>query len=464
MIGLGTMGRNFLLNVAGNGFACLGFDLDEEKRRLLDAEAGGLPARSAASLDDLIEGLAEPRSVMILVPAAAVDSVISDLSGKLSPGDLIIDAGNSHFPDTDRRAAFVARSGIEFLGIGVSGGEEGARRGPSIMAGGGPDTYERIRPVLEAVAAKVSGEPCAARVGTGSAGHFVKMVHNGIEYGMMQLIAEAYDLLRRGLGRSDDEIADIFAGWNRGELGSFLVEITSTVLRKRDPETGVNLVEMILDTAGQKGTGKWTSQAAMDLGVPVPTIDAAVSMRQISARKSERTGIAAGLGIVRGRQIESEMRGDTVEIVRKGLLLGFIATYAQGLSLLSAASAERGYGLDIAGIARIWRGGCIIRAKLLEDIRDAYSAEPGLPNLFAAASFAERVRACDEALKSTVIDMVSCDIPAAAFGASLAYVKSIASARLPANLIQAQRDYFGAHTYQRTDREGIFHTSDWDES
>ncbi len=461
MIGLGTMGRNFLLNVGEKGVSGVGFDLDAEKRKLLLEEAVGCDLQAADSLDDLVAKLERPRRVMILVPAGVVDRVIDDLIGKLEPGDIVIDGGNSHFPDTERREQKLNAAGIEFLGVGVSGGEEGARHGASIMAGGKKAVYEHVRPVLESAAARVGSEPCAAHVGNGSAGHFVKMVHNGIEYGMMQLIAESYDLMRRGLVMENSEIADFFGEWNRAELNGFLVEITETVLRKKDSETPNDLVDMILDTAGQKGTGKWTSQAAMDLGVPIPTIDAAVAMRQISARKSERVMAAEKLEVVNPFSIEGEMRDNAIEVLRRAIYLAFVAAYAQGMSMLQAASEERSYELDMVEIAKIWRGGCIIRSGILEDIRKAFDAEPKLTNLLLSDEFRDAVRSGHEYLKATVINFVSCDIAASAYSSALNYINAFATQRLPANLIQGQRDLFGAHTYQRTDREGTFHT-DWE--
>ncbi len=461
MIGLGTMGRNFLLNVGEKGVSGVGFDLDAEKRNLLLEEAVGCHVRAADSLDDLIAKLERPRRVMILVPAGVVDGVIDDLIGKLESGDIVIDGGNSHFPDTERREQKLNAAGIEFLGVGVSGGEEGARHGASIMAGGKKSVYEHVRPVLESAAARVGSEPCAAHVGNGSAGHFVKMVHNGIEYAMMQLIAESYDLMKRAMVMENAEIADFFGEWNRAELNGFLVEITETVLGKKDSETPNALVDMILDTAGQKGTGKWTSQAAMDLGVPIPTIDAAVAMRQISARKPERVVAAEKLEVVRPFSIEGEMRENAVEILRRAIYLAFVAAYAQGMSMLQAASDERSYELDMVEIAKIWRGGCIIRSGILEDIRKAFDAEPKLTNLLLSDEFRDAVRSGHEYLKATVINFVSCDIASSGFSSALNYINAFATERLPANLIQGQRDLFGAHTYQRTDREGTFHT-EWE--
>jgi 6-phosphogluconate dehydrogenase len=329
------------------------------------------------------------------------------------------------------------------------------------MVGGKPEVYEHVRQILEAASAKVNGEPCAAHVGKGSAGHFVKMVHNGIEYGLMQLIAEAFDLLRRGFNITDDKAADLFEKWDHGALNSFLIEITSIVLRKKD-ENGDPLVEKILDTAGQKGTGRWTSQVAMDLGVPIPTIDSAVTMRQISARKSERVAAAEKLGIVQDVQIDETLAPDTIGFIESALRLSFIATYAQGFSLLQAASAEKSFELNMAEIAKIWRGGCIIRAAMLEGMRKEFSDDPALPNLLLGETFRTEIRNEQGLLKATLKFAMAADVPCMAFASALNYMKSYASARLPANLIQAQRDFFGAHTYQRIDKEGIFHTPDWD--
>ena len=464
MIGLGTMGRNFLLNVAEHGFSCLGYDLDAAKRALLIDEGKEFAVAAADDQASFVAGLDSPRKIMLLVPAGPiVDAVITGLVPLLEPGDLIIDGGNSHFTDTERRAALLEEKGIEFLGVGVSGGEEGARHGASIMIGGKAEVYEHVRPMLEAASAKVNGEPCAAHVGTGSAGHFVKMVHNGIEYGMMQLIAESYDLLHSGFQIRDMKAAELFERWNGGELNSFLIEITATVLKKR-ADDGHSLVSKILDTAGQKGTGKWTSEAAMEFGVPIPTIDSAVSMRQISARKAERVFAAEKLGVAQDVQLDETLGPDIVHFVESGLHLAFIITYAQGLSLLQAASAEKGYELDLVEITKIWRGGCIIRSAMLEDFRKAYEADPKLANLLVADNLAKTIRNEQNILKATVKFAIAADVPCLAFAASLNYLKAYASERLPANLIQAQRDYFGAHTYQRLDKEGTFHTADWNAS
>jgi 6-phosphogluconate dehydrogenase len=460
MIGLGTMGRNFLLNVAEQGFSSVGFDIDPSKRELLMADAKDLPIETAIDLAEFVSKLSAPRSIMLLVPAGPiVDSVINDLLPHLSSGDLVIDGGNSFYFDTERRETLLNERGFEFLGVGVSGGEEGARRGASIMIGGSPEAYERVRPIFEAASAKVNGEPCAAHVGSGSAGHFVKMVHNGIEYGMMQLIAETYDAIRKLLSVSSDAaVADVFADWNTGELNSFLIEITATVLRKRDAETWNSLVSMILDTAGQKGTGKWTSQAAMDLGIPVPTIDSAVTMRQISAQKQQRVELARKLPASQN-PVSAEIGKETL---RSALNTAFLLAYAQGFAMLRTASDERGFELDMVEIAKIWRGGCIIRAAMLENIRKAFSAEPGLANLMHSPHFHDLLRTGRQALQKVVAAAAAANIPAMAFAATFNYLSAYSAESLPANLIQAQRDYFGAHTYQRTDQEGTFHTADWE--
>ena len=461
MIGLGTMGRNFLLNVAEHGFSCAGFDLDDRKRQLVVDEGAAFFVTAADDLKSFVASLEVPRRIMLLVPAGPiVDSVIHDLRPFLEKGDIVIDGGNSHYSDTERRESLLNSEGVEFLGVGVSGGEEGARHGASIMVGGKPDVYERVRPMLEAASAKVNGDPCAAHVGNGSAGHFVKMVHNGIEYGMMQLIAESFDILRRGFHITDDRAADLFAKWNKGDLNSFLIEITALILRKKGDD-GLPLVDRILDTAGQKGTGKWTSQVAMDFGVPIPTIDSAVTMRQISARKAERVAAAEQLGIVHDVQIDETLAPDTIGFIESALHLSFIATYAQGFSLLQTASVEKGYELDLSEIARIWRGGCIIRAKMLEEMRAIFEAIPDLPNLLLADILRNTIRNEQGLLKATMKFAIAADVPCMAFAATLNYLKAYASERLPANLIQAQRDFFGAHTYQRIDQEGTFHTADW---
>jgi 6-phosphogluconate dehydrogenase len=461
MVGLGTMGRNFLLNAAGKGYQCVGYDLDLEKRELLLLDGAGLDIAAATDASDLVRQLSRPRNIMLLVPAGPiVDSVIHELIPLLASNDLIIDGGNSHFTDTERREKYLLEKGIRFLGVGVSGGEEGALHGASIMAGGDAAVYERVRQLLESVSAKVNGEPCAAHVGSGSAGHFVKMVHNGIEYGLMQLIAETFDLMQRGLGLSYSEIADVFAEWNKGELNSFLIEITEKVLRKKDDKTSRHLVEMILDTAGQKGTGKWTSQAAMDLGVPVPTIDSAVTMRQISAMKKDRMEASFQNPAIDDRPIHNSQF--TIHNLKNALHFSFVLTYAQGLVLLKTAAEEKGYGIDLTRVATIWRGGCIIRAALLEDIRRAFADDKNLSNLILNPAFAGVLDKKQVDLREVTAASAAGGFPSYCLMSCLAYYDAYHTRRLPANLIQAQRDLFGAHTYQRIDEDGTFHTPDWD--
>jgi 6-phosphogluconate dehydrogenase len=460
MIGLGVMGRNFLLNVAEKGFSALGYDLDSEKRQLLETEGKDYTVDSAENLTEFLAKLETPRKIMILVPANVVDIVINDLLGHLDKGDLVIDGGNSHFPDTERREKLLNDNGFEFLGVGVSGGEEGARHGASIMIGGKPEIYDLVKPILEAASAKVNGEACAAHVGKGSAGHFVKMVHNGIEYGLMQLICETYDILNRGLGMSYVEMANTFGEWNKAELNSFLIEITETVLRKKDDKTDKHLVEMILDTAGQKGTGKWTSEVAMDLGVPIPTIDSAVTMRQLSSMKTART-VANSNFQISNSKLSEDQKAMTKNRLKKALYASFIITYAQGLSLLKTASVEKGYDLNLVEISKIWRGGCIIRATLLEEFRRAFDANNDLSNIIIDDSFAKILSENINDLREVVSLSAMNGFPSYCLMSCLAYFDAYTSERLPANLLQAQRDYFGAHTYQRIDGEGTFHTKDW---
>ncbi|HEV7700216.1 MAG TPA: NADP-dependent phosphogluconate dehydrogenase [Pyrinomonadaceae bacterium] len=462
MIGLGTMGRNFLLNIAEHGIAGVGYDLDATKRALLLQEGKGMPVDVGSDLADFLAKLESPRNIMMLVPAGPiVDSVIADLVPHLDEGDLIIDGGNSHFTDTDRREADLSAKNVGFMGVGVSGGEAGARHGASIMPGGKREFYDRVEATLQAVSAKVDGDPCVAYMGATSAGHFVKMVHNGIEYGLMEIISEAYDYMKRVLKKDDAAMSATFAEWNSKELSSFLIEITATVLAKTD-EDGRPLVEIILDTAGQKGTGKWTSQAAMDFGVPVPTIDSAVSMRQISAQKKTRGIVSAKYNVPNSVPDPQTPSQESLEDLRSALFCAFIITYTQGMALLQAASIEKNYGLDLGETAKIWRGGCIIRSALLEEMRSAYSKDPVLSSLLLDDKFASILSKHADSLRRTVASFVANGMPAMCFSSVLAYFDAFRTERLPANLIQAQRDYFGAHTYLRIDKEGIFHTSDWE--
>jgi 6-phosphogluconate dehydrogenase len=457
MVGLGVMGRNLLLNMADHGFSVAGYDQDPSQVVALRKEAADRDICAADNVDDFTALLRPPRAVMLLVPAGApVDSAIKDLLPHLDQGDLIIDAGNSYFKDTDLRAGTFAAKGIQFLGVGVSGGEEGARHGPSIMPGGPKEAYERVRPVLEAVAARVNGEPCVTYLGPGSAGHFVKMVHNGIEYGVMQLIAETYDLMKRGLGLDDDDLCDVFSAWNEGELGGYLTEITSRIFSQVDEKTGQRLIDEILDVAKQKGTGIWTSQTAMELQVPTPTIDLAVAMRDLSVCADQREQASAIYQLPQ-RRLDSD-RDTFLTQLGRGLFAGMIITYAQGLALLAVASKQYEYHLDLEAVARIWRGGCIIRAAVLEDIRAAFHARPELPNLLLDPNLSRKLIEHQGDLRRIVRHAAEAGIPAPALMVSLSYLDAYRSAWLPANLIQAQRDYFGAHTYERVDAKGRFHT------
>jgi 6-phosphogluconate dehydrogenase len=457
MVGLGVMGRNLVLNIADHGYSVVGYDQDASKTDALRHEAASRDIRGATTLKEFVGLLRVPRAVMLLVPAGPpVDAVIRDLLPWLAHGDLIIDGGNSHFNDTDLRAKTLAERGIQFLGVGVSGGEHGARYGPSIMPGGAGEAYERVQPIFEASAAQVDHEPCVTWLGPGSAGHYVKMVHNGIEYGLMQLIAETYDLMKRGVGLNDDELYDVYNAWNTGELAGYLLEITSHIFRKTDEQTGKRLIDVILDEARQKGTGMWASQDAMDLHVPMPTMDVAVAMRNLSGCDQERKEASRVLP----RPIRS-IDGDRqmfIDQLRSALYAGMIITYAQGMALLAAASTKHAYHLDLEAVARIWRGGCIIRATLLEDIRAAFRARRDLSNLLLDPTLSKTVMAHQENLRKVVGVASELGIPAPSLMMSLAYLDSGRSAWLPANLIQAQRDYFGAHTYERIDAKGTFHT------
>ncbi len=462
MIGLGVMGRNLALNMAEKGFSVAGYDTDPAKVEALGREAAGKPAAGVASIEALAAALRLPRAVMMLVPAGPpVDAVIDALLPHLAAGDVLLDGGNSHFRQTEGRAARLEGRGILYMGVGVSGGEAGARRGPSIMPGGPQAAWARVRPILEAAAAKVDGEPCAAWLGPSSAGDYVKMVHNGIEYAVMQAIAEAYDLMTRRLGLTDGRIGEVFDKWNAGALPAYLVEITACVLAKTDAATGRPLVEAIVDEAAQKGTGMWTAQDAMELRAPVPAIDAAVAMRDLSDLRAERLqaarllpGPAYDIGDVKD---EPAFIGELEAALRASM----VVIYAQGMAQLRAASDAYGYGLKLETVARIWRGGCIIRSWLLEPIRAAFSGRPDLPNLLLDPVFAKMIAEDQAALRTVVIASAQSGIPAPAMASCLAYVDAYRSARLPANLIQAQRDYFGAHTYRRLDKEGSFHT-EWE--
>ena len=457
MVGLGVMGRNIVLNLADHGHSVAGYDRDSAQVAALRKEAGDRTVQGAEKMPEFAGLLRRPRAVMMLVQAGApVDAVIRDLLPLLDRGDLIIDGGNSHFKDTDLRSTTLAERGIDFIGVGVSGGEYGARHGPSIMPGGPREAYARVQPLFEAIAAKADDSPCVAWLGPRSSGHYVKMVHNGIEYALMQLIAETYDLMKRGLGMTDDEMGDVYDGWNRGELNSYLVEITARIFRQKDEKTGKRLVDVILDESRQNGTGMWTSQDAMDLQVPLPTIDVSLSTRNLSALKSERE--AAAPLFARPIPKFSGDRGAFQAQLRDALYAGTIATFAQGMALLSKASEHYKYDLDLETIARIWRGGCIIRAQLLEPIRAAYRAKPDQPNLLLDPGLGKAVMARQESLRTVVGAAAAWGIAAPALMTTLGYLDGYRSAWMPANLVQAQRDYFGSHTYERIDAKGVFHT------
>jgi len=458
MIGLGVMGRNLLLNMADHGFAVVGFDKDPQKTASLESAATpGTNVKGVNTLAEMIQALEKPRKLMMLVPAGKpVDDVIGDLLPLLDKGDIVIDGGNSHYTDTLRRVKVLQEKGFHFMGVGISGGEQGARSGPSIMPGGDPEAYPHVQPLLEAVAAKVNGSPCVAHLGKGAAGHYVKMVHNGIEYAIMQLISETYDLLHRGLGLDNDELHKIYKNWNEGELQSFLVEITRDIFLKQDDKTPNRLVDMILDKAGSKGTGKWTSQDAMDLAVPIPVIDMAVSMRELSGFKDERTQAAA---IYKAPSVDIPVPKEIfVQQVHDALYFSIILCYAQGLAMLHTASAELGMEIPMPEVVRVWRGGCIIRSLLLEAFYSAYQKNSQLSNLLLDTDIAQLLQAKKQNMRNVIIHAIHMGYPVGGLMAALSYFDAYRSERMPTNLIQAQRDYFGAHTYQRIDEPGTFHT------
>ena len=458
MIGLGVMGRNLLLNMADHGFAVVGFDKDAQKTSTLESSASpGTTVKGVNTLAEMIKVLEKPRKLMMLVPAGKpVDDVINDLVPLLEPGDIVIDGGNSHYVDTLRRVTFCKEKGFHFMGMGVSGGEQGARTGPSIMPGGDPEAYPHVQPMLEAVSAKVNGEPCVAYLGKGAAGHYVKMVHNGIEYAIMQLISETYDLLHRGLGLDNDELHKVYKNWNEGELQSFLVEITRDIFLKQDDKTDNRLVDMILDKAGAKGTGKWTSQDAMDLGLPIPVIDMAVCMRELSAYKDERTQ-AAGLYKTPTSDIPVP-KEVFIQQVQDALLFATVISYAQGLAMLHVASKELDMQIPLQEVVKVWRGGCIIRSSLLPVFYTAYQKNPNLSNLLLEEKISQILTSKKQNMRNVVIHAIHMGYPVAGLMAALSYFDAYRSERMPTNLIQAQRDYFGAHTYQRIDVPGTFHT------
>jgi 6-phosphogluconate dehydrogenase len=458
VIGLAVMGQNLALNMESKGFTVALYNRTAEKtREMAEGPAKGKKVISSYSLEELVGSLSSPRKVFLMVQAGkAVDEVIAQISPLLSKGDIIIDGGNSFFLDTIRRAKEAEARGFMYIGTGVSGGEEGALHGPSIMPGGARAAYDAVAPILTAISAKVGGDPCCAYIGSDGAGHYVKMVHNGIEYGDMQLISEAYYIMKNVLGMSHGEMHQEFSRWNVGDLDSYLIEITSDILTKMDPDTGGPLVEVILDKAGQKGTGKWTSQSALDLGVAAPTIAEAVFARCISAVKEERM---AAEKIVNGPGTKFKgKKKEFVEAIRDALYASKICSYAQGFSLMKAAADEYKWQLDFGGISMIWRGGCIIRAKFLGRIKEAFDNNPKLPNLVLDPYFRAVLEKNQTNWRRVVSAAVELGVPVPAFSSALCYFDSYRSGRLPANMIQAQRDYFGAHTYERVDKPGTFHT------
>jgi 6-phosphogluconate dehydrogenase len=460
MIGLAVMGRSLALNVADHGFKVALFNRTTAVTDQVMADNPGKGLVACHTLEAFVAALEKPRVVMILVKAGKpVDDVIGQLRPLLSPGDIVIDGGNTWFPETQRREAELKTAGLRFVGMGVSGGEEGARRGPSLMPGGDPEAWGRIKPIFEAIAAKTDSGPCVTHVGPDGAGHFVKMVHNGIEYGDMQLIAEAYDVLGRGLGLNAPEIAEVFTEWNKTHLESFLIEITARVLMVNDGETGRPLVDLVQDKAGQKGTGKWTAQVALDLAVPIPTIAAAIDARVMSSMKEARVTAAS---IIRGALLEPPAadRAQIINDVRDALYAAKVCSYAQGLQLITSASNVHKWNISLREMARIWKGGCIIRARLLDAIMRAYERSPSLANLLLDGEFEAAVRTAQPGWRRCLSRATALGIPMPAMSASLAYFDSVRTARLPQNLTQAQRDAFGAHTYERTDKPalGFIHT------
>ena len=463
VVGLAVMGENLILNMESRGFTVACFNRTVAKvDAFLGGRGRGKKLIGCRSLKELADALSRPRRILMMVRAGRpVDDLIGELAPLLEPGDILMDGGNSHYPDTIRRGKVAAERGLLYVGAGVSGGEEGALKGPSIMPGGHPEAWPHLQPIFQAIAAKVDdGTPCCDWIGPDGSGHFVKMVHNGIEYGDMQLIAEAYHLMAAGLGMAPAEMAEVFRTWNKGPLDSYLIEITADILAKTDDETGRPMVDVILDAAGQKGTGKWTSQAGLDLGVGIPQIAEAVFARCLSAIKDER--VAAG-GVLAGPQggLAAD-RAAFLADLEQAVYAAKICSYAQGFQLLRAASAEHGWDLDFGSIALLWRGGCIIRARFLGRIKEAFGTEPGLANLLLAPYFRDRLAAAQDAWRRVVKGGVDAGVPLPAIATALSYYDAYRSARLPANLLQAQRDYFGAHTYERVDRpRGQFFHTNW---
>ncbi|ULO05448.1 NADP-dependent phosphogluconate dehydrogenase [Paenibacillus sp. 19GGS1-52] len=457
VIGLAVMGKNLALNIESKGFSVSVFNRSPEKTHDLLGEAEGKNLTGAFTIEEFVESLETPRKILIMVQAGkATDSTIEQLLPFLDQGDIIIDGGNAYFPDTVRRSKDLEDQGFRFIGTGVSGGEEGALKGPSIMPGGQESAYKLVEPILTAISAKVDGEPCCTYIGPDGAGHYVKMVHNGIEYGDMQLICEAYQLLKDVLGLDAKELHDIFEEWNKGELDSYLIEITTDIFAQYDKETGKPMVDVILDSAGQKGTGKWTSQSSLDLGVPLSMITESVFSRFLSAMKDERVEASKVLNGPTNEPFQGD-KAEFIENVRKALFASKIVSYAQGFAQLRVASDEYGWNLKYGELAKIWRGGCIIRSRFLQNITDAYANNAELKNLLLDPFFNDIMGSYQTAWRKVIASAVTLGVPVPGFASALAYYDSYRTARLPANLLQAQRDYFGAHTFKRVDKEGVFH-------
>jgi len=460
MIGIGVMGSNLLLNMADHGFAVIGFDLKQERADKLEAAAKkGTDVKGTTKIEEMVASLKKPRKIMMLVPAGKpVDSVIENLLPHLEKNDIVIDGGNSYYKDTLKRITYLQDKGIHFFGMGVSGGELGARLGPSMMPGGDKEAYHYLQPILEAIAAKTDGQSCVAYMGNNAAGHYVKMVHNGIEYAIMQMISEVYDLLHRSGGLTNEALHTIFTKWDEGQLHSFLIEITAEVFKTQDNATedpSDFLVDKILDQAGSKGTGKWTSQEAMDLPVPIPTIDMAVAMRELSVYKQQRIQAAK---LYQSSVSKIEITQNVLNHLENALAFCFTIAYAQGLSMLAKASEELNMNIPMPDVIRVWKAGCIIRSALLGNFTEAFKKDPKLPNLLLDPDIAQILENRSESLRHVVQLGISSKIPMAGMMSALAYYDAYLSDRMPTNLIQAQRDYFGAHTYQRIDKEGVFHT------
>lgn len=464
VVGMAVMGKNLALNIESRGYSVALYNRTVSKTEAVVEEHPDKNLKATYSVEEFVDSIEKPRRIVLMVQAGkGTDATIQSLLPHLDKGDVLIDGGNTFFKDTIRRSEALADSGINFIGTGVSGGEEGALKGPSIMPGGQKEAYELVAPILEQISAKSEdGEPCVTYIGPNGAGHYVKMVHNGIEYGDMQLIAESYDLMKNILGLSVEEMADIFKEWNKGELDSFLIEITADILtRKDDLGTGKPIVDVILDAAGNKGTGKWTSQSALDLGVPLPLITESVFARYISAYKEER--VAASAILAKPEYSYTEDKAELIEKIREALYFSKIMSYAQGFAQLRKASKEYEWDLPFGEIAKIWRAGCIIRARFLQKITDAYETNADIENLLVDDYFNDITKKYHQAVRDVVAIAVQAGVPVPTFSSAISYFDSYRSDRLPANLIQAQRDYFGAHTYERTDREGIFHYSWYDE-